>query len=129
MAGVAGFERAISTAGGVAFEALDADLMLKVRPGIFVAGEMLDFDAPTGGYLLQAAFSTGVAAAQGVARFLRALYILFMKPAHFENSARASLASTPPVISTSAKGVAAAMALSSIMIWPMRFESSSIEAP
>jgi hypothetical protein len=68
--GVAGFERAISTAGGVAFEALDADLMLKVRPGIFVAGEMLDFDAPTGGYLLQAAFSTGVAAAQGAARFL-----------------------------------------------------------
>src|SRR5208283_3041011 len=66
--GVAGFERAISTAGGVAFDALDADLMLKVRPGIFVAGEMLDFDAPTGGYLLQAAFSTGAAAAQGAAR-------------------------------------------------------------
>jgi len=68
--GVAGFERAISTAGGVAFEALDADLMLKDRPGIFVAGEMLDFDAPTGGYLLQAAFSTGVAAAKGAARFI-----------------------------------------------------------
>jgi len=68
--GVAGFERAISTAGGVAFEALDADLMLKVRPGMFVAGEMLDFDAPTGGYLLQAAFSTGVAAGRGAARFL-----------------------------------------------------------
>jgi uncharacterized flavoprotein (TIGR03862 family) len=70
IAGVAGFERAISTAGGVAFDALDADLMLKARPGMFVAGEMLDFDAPTGGYLLQAAFSTGLAAGQGAARFV-----------------------------------------------------------
>ena len=69
IAGVAGFERAISTAGGVAFDALDDDLMLKARPGVFVAGEMLDFDAPTGGYLLQAAFSTGVAAGRGAARF------------------------------------------------------------
>ncbi len=68
--GVAGFERAISTAGGVAFEALDAGLMLKARRGIFIAGEMLDFDAPTGGYLLQAAFSTGVAAGKGAARFV-----------------------------------------------------------
>ena len=70
IAGVAGFERAISSAGGVAFEALDADLMLKARPGLFVAGEMLDYDAPTGGYLLQAAFSTGVAAGRGAARFV-----------------------------------------------------------
>ena len=70
VASVAGFERAISTAGGVAFDALDDDLMLKARPGAFVAGEMLDFDAPTGGYLLQAAFSTGVAAGRGAARFL-----------------------------------------------------------
>jgi uncharacterized flavoprotein (TIGR03862 family) len=70
IAGVAGFERAISTAGGVAFDALDADLMLKARPGMFVAGEMLDFDAPTGGYLLQAAFSTGLAAGKGAARFV-----------------------------------------------------------
>jgi uncharacterized flavoprotein (TIGR03862 family) len=70
IAAVAGFERAISTAGGVAFEALDADLMLKARPGMFVAGEMLDFDAPTGGYLLQAASSTGVAAGKGAARFV-----------------------------------------------------------
>ena len=70
IAGVAGFERAVSSAGGVAFDALDEDLMLKARPGIFVAGEMLDFDAPTGGYLLQAAFSTGVAAAKGAARFV-----------------------------------------------------------
>jgi uncharacterized flavoprotein (TIGR03862 family) len=66
--GVAGLERAISTAGGVAFEALDTGLMLKALPGIFVAGEMLDFDAPTGGYLLQACFSTGVAAGAAAAR-------------------------------------------------------------
>ena len=44
---------AISTAGGIRFDALDADLMLRVRPGTFVAGEMLDWEAPTGGYLLQ----------------------------------------------------------------------------
>jgi len=68
--GVAGFDRAISSAGGVAFDALDGDLMLKARPGIFIAGEMLDFDAPAGGYLLQAAFSTGAAAAKGAARFV-----------------------------------------------------------
>jgi uncharacterized flavoprotein (TIGR03862 family) len=70
VAGVADFERAISTAGGVRFDELDADLMLKKRPGVFLAGEMLDFDAPTGGYLLQAAFSTGYAAGQAAARFL-----------------------------------------------------------
>jgi len=68
--GVAGFERAISTSGGVSFSELDAVLMLKRRPGVFLAGEMLDFDAPTGGYLLQAAFSTGFIAGQGAARYL-----------------------------------------------------------
>ena len=68
--GVAGFERAISTSGGVRFDELDAALMLKKRPGVFLAGEMLDFDAPTGGYLLQAAFSTGFVAGQGAARYL-----------------------------------------------------------
>ena len=57
--------RAISSAGGVRFAGLDATLMLDVRPGVFVAGEMLDWEAPTGGYLLQAAFSTGAAAGQG----------------------------------------------------------------
>ena len=62
-----GLERAISTAGGVAFDAVDDHLMLKARPGTFVAGEMLDWEAPTGGYLLQASFATGVAAAQGIA--------------------------------------------------------------
>ncbi len=68
--GVAGLERAISTAGGVRFDDLDGGLMLRKLPGVFVAGEMLDFDAPTGGYLLQAAFATGVAAGEAAARFL-----------------------------------------------------------
>jgi hypothetical protein len=63
-------ERAISTAGGVAFGAVDGDLMLTARPGVFVAGEMLDWEAPTGGYLLQACFATGAAAARGVLRRL-----------------------------------------------------------
>ena len=54
--------RAISTAGGVRFAALDETLMLRARPGVFVAGEMLDWEAPTGGYLLQACFATGAAA-------------------------------------------------------------------
>ena len=62
--------RAISTAGGVAFAAVDEDLMLLARPGVFVAGEMLDWEAPTGGYLLQAIFATGAVAAAGVLRRL-----------------------------------------------------------
>lgn len=66
-AGLAGLDRAISTAGGVCAAGVDDRLMLKALPGVFVAGEMLDFDAPTGGYLLQAAFSTGYAAARGIA--------------------------------------------------------------
>ena len=63
-------ERAISTAGGVAFAELDDAFMLRRMPGSFVAGEMLDWEAPTGGYLLQAAFSTAVAAAQGALEWL-----------------------------------------------------------
>lgn len=63
-------ERAISTAGGVAFSELDDALMLKRLPGVFVAGEMLDWDAPTGGYLLQASFSTAMTAANGAIDFL-----------------------------------------------------------
>ncbi len=59
-------ERSISTAGGVALEEVDDSLMLRRLPGVFVAGEMLDWEAPTGGYLLQASFATGVAAAKGV---------------------------------------------------------------
>ena len=57
-------ERAISTAGGVAFEAVDDGLMLKAAPGVRVCGEMLDWEAPTGGYLLQACFATGAWAAR-----------------------------------------------------------------
>ncbi len=63
-------ERAISTAGGVALDEVDEHLMLRRRPGTFVAGEMLDWEAPTGGYLLQGAFSTGAAAADGALRWL-----------------------------------------------------------
>ncbi|WP_372423426.1 TIGR03862 family flavoprotein [Salinarimonas chemoclinalis] len=59
-------ERAISTRGGVRAEALDQDFMLRARPGTFVAGEMLDWHAPTGGYLLQGCLATGRAAADGV---------------------------------------------------------------
>ena len=59
---------AISTAGGIAFDELDEHFMLRRRPGTFVAGEMLDWEAPTGGYLLQASFATGAAAARGVLR-------------------------------------------------------------
>lgn len=69
--GTAGLQRAISTAGGVAFSAVDENLMLTARPGTFVAGEMLDWDAPTGGYLLQASIATGITAARGVLRFLK----------------------------------------------------------
>nr|WP_225783521.1 TIGR03862 family flavoprotein [Xenophilus sp. Marseille-Q4582] len=61
---------AISTAGGVAFEALDGGLMLQAMPGVFVAGEMLDWEAPTGGYLLTACMASGVVAAQGARRWL-----------------------------------------------------------
>ena len=64
-------DRAISTAGGVSFDAIDRHMMLKKLPGVFVAGEMLDWEAPTGGYLLQACFATGRAAAAGVEHWLR----------------------------------------------------------
>ena len=56
---MAPIERAISTAGGVAWSAVDESLQLRDRPGVYIAGEMLDWEAPTGGYLLQACFSTG----------------------------------------------------------------------
>ena len=62
--------RAISTAGGVTFAELDAHFMLRARPGLFLAGEMLDWEAPTGGYLLQAAFASGRAAAKGMLSWL-----------------------------------------------------------
>lgn len=69
--GLAGLERAISTAGGVALAGLDDHLMLEACPGWFVAGEMLDWEAPTGGYLLQACFSTAVMAARHLASELK----------------------------------------------------------
>ena len=64
-------DEAISSAGGVRFEALDAALMTAAVPGLFVAGEMLDWEAPTGGYLLTACLATGHAAGQGVVRWLQ----------------------------------------------------------
>jgi uncharacterized flavoprotein (TIGR03862 family) len=68
--GTAPIARAISTAGGLCFDELDADYMLRRLPGTFAAGEMLDWEAPTGGYLLQAAFATGAAAGRGALKWL-----------------------------------------------------------
>ena len=70
--GVAAIDRAISTAGGIAFDEVGDDFMLRKLPGVFVAGEMLDWEAPTGGYLLQASFATGLAAGEGALSWLRA---------------------------------------------------------
>ncbi|MGO8740287.1 NAD(P)/FAD-dependent oxidoreductase [Rhodoblastus sp.] len=67
--GVAGLERAISTAGGVLWDGLDEKLMAKKFPGLFVAGEMLDWEAPTGGYLLTACFALGRAAGAAAAAY------------------------------------------------------------
>ena len=64
-----GMQRAISTAGGIRCDAVNQDFMLFAKPGVFVAGEMLDWEAPTGGYLLQACFSTAVAAAHGMLNY------------------------------------------------------------
>ena len=66
--------RAISSAGGVRFDNLDGSLMLRGQPGVFVAGEMLDWEAPTGGYLLQACFATGAAAGRAAVTFARKKY-------------------------------------------------------
>lgn len=62
--------RAISTAGGVSLEALNQTLMLNAKPGVFLAGEMLDWEAPTGGYLLQGCFSTAALAVEGILSWL-----------------------------------------------------------
>jgi uncharacterized flavoprotein (TIGR03862 family) len=70
LTGVQGLARAISSAGGVRLDAVDGRLMLKALPGVFVAGEMLDWEAPTGGYLLQASMASGVVAADGVLDWL-----------------------------------------------------------
>jgi len=73
LTGIAPIARAISTAGGIAFDELDGNFMLRKLPGVFAAGEMLDWEAPTGGYLLQASFATGVAAAKGVLKWLNSM--------------------------------------------------------
>lgn len=64
-------DEAISTAGGVRFEAVNEQLMLRGMPGVFCAGEMLDWEAPTGGYLLTACFASGQVAARGIQAWLR----------------------------------------------------------
>jgi len=68
--GLADLDRAISSAGGIAWDELDDGLMLRRLPGVFACGEMIDWDAPTGGFLLQACFATAHRAAAGVRRFL-----------------------------------------------------------
>lgn len=72
LTGVQPIATAISSAGGIRFSELDEHFMLKNSRGVFVAGEMLDWDAPTGGYLLQASFATGRAAAEGALAWLAA---------------------------------------------------------
>jgi predicted flavoprotein YhiN len=68
--GVASIDRAISSSGGVMGTMINDDGMLKLSPGTFVAGEMLDWDAPTGGYLLQGCWSTGCRVGDAVARYV-----------------------------------------------------------
>jgi uncharacterized flavoprotein (TIGR03862 family) len=70
LTGTAPITRAISTAGGISLDELDADFMLRRLPGVFAAGEMLDWEGPTGGYLLQASFATGAAAGRGALKWL-----------------------------------------------------------
>ena len=70
LTGTAPMDQAISTDGGVRWDALDAHLMLKDRPGCFCAGEMIDWDAPTGGYLITGCLATGKAAGEGVLAWL-----------------------------------------------------------
>ncbi|KPF98674.1 NAD(FAD)-utilizing dehydrogenase [Rhodopseudomonas sp. AAP120] len=70
LTGVAPIARAISSAGGIALDEIDDAYMLHRLPGVFAAGEMLDWEAPTGGYLLTACFATGVAAGRGAAKYL-----------------------------------------------------------
>jgi len=69
--GIAPIARAISSAGGIDFGEIDVDFMIRRLPGVFAAGEMLDWEAPTGGYLLQACSATGAAAGRGVLKWLK----------------------------------------------------------
>jgi uncharacterized flavoprotein (TIGR03862 family) len=71
LTGTAPIARAISSAGGIKFDDIDDNYMLRRIPGVFVAGEMLDWEAPTGGYLLQACFATGAAAGRGALAWLK----------------------------------------------------------
>ena len=71
LAGPRPLAEAISSAGGVRWSELDSSLMLRKLPGVFVAGEMIDWDAPTGGYLMQGCFATGIHAARGALEWLR----------------------------------------------------------
>jgi uncharacterized flavoprotein (TIGR03862 family) len=68
LTGTQPIDRAISTAGGIKLDALDEDLMLRAMPNVYAVGEMLDWEAPTGGYLLQATFATGAQAARAIVR-------------------------------------------------------------
>ena len=68
--GLMDLDRAISSAGGIAGHEIDPHFMLRKLPGIFVAGEMIDWDAPTGGYLLQASLATGFMAGRGVVDYI-----------------------------------------------------------
>jgi uncharacterized flavoprotein (TIGR03862 family) len=68
--GLMALDRAISTAGGIAGPEIDPHFMLRKLPGVFVAGEMIDWDAPTGGYLLQASLATGFSAGRGVVDYI-----------------------------------------------------------
>jgi uncharacterized flavoprotein (TIGR03862 family) len=70
LTGIAPIARAISTAGGISLDEIDESFVLRKLPGVFAAGEMLDWEAPTGGYLLQASFATGAAAGRGALRWL-----------------------------------------------------------
>src|SRR5690606_2596839 len=70
LTGTSPLDEAISSAGGVCRDALDDQLMLRQLPGVFCAGEMLDWEAPTGGYLLTGYFASGRHAAQGVMNWL-----------------------------------------------------------
>ncbi|WP_228288060.1 TIGR03862 family flavoprotein [Thiothrix subterranea] len=75
-------DEAISTAGGVPFEALDENLMLRHLPGVFCAGEMLDWEAPTGGYLLTACFASGREVGEGIIRWLASVSEARLTPPH-----------------------------------------------
>ncbi|CAN5344477.1 NAD(P)/FAD-dependent oxidoreductase [soil metagenome] len=96
LTGVAPLDRAISTAGGISFDEVDSHYMLRRLPGVFVAGEMLDWEAPTGGYLLQACFATGAAAGRGALEYLKRYTPLSISsrsissPSHFSSASSRS---------------------------------------